>query len=267
MDPRNMAIGSVFADSKRLIVPNYQRTYEWTPEGQIEMLMDHIEVKAEGRLANEPARFLHYMGALLLIPRSGFVFGRIPVFDIVDGQQRITTFQLALAALRDLAAERGEQAIAEQIRPLLFNLDDSSMEDKRIEQFKVEPTRLDRQIFRDLTIKSLAQLRESHAEYFTQAGNLRKTGVPRPKPLVAWWFIRERACITAQEQAQVQGKARAALVAVVPFPRIEEGARGQDQRLVAARSNRTAAGSSRQATTRMNRLSTSWSSAPSREAR
>jgi uncharacterized protein with ParB-like and HNH nuclease domain len=29
--------------------------------------------------------------------------------------------------------------------------------------------------------------------YFTQAGNLRKTGVSRPKPLVAWWYIRERA--------------------------------------------------------------------------
>jgi uncharacterized protein with ParB-like and HNH nuclease domain len=193
MEPRNMAIGGVFADSRRLIVPIYQRTYEWTPERQIETLMDYIEAKAEGRLANESARFLHYMGALLLIPRSGFVFGRIPVFDIVDGQQRITTFQLALAALRDLATERGEQAIADQIRPLLFNLDVSSMEDKKTEQFKLEPTRLDRQIFRDLTTKSLAQLQESHGENFTQAGKLRKTGASRPKPLVAWWYIRQRA--------------------------------------------------------------------------
>jgi hypothetical protein len=30
-----MPIGGVFADSKRLVVPIYQRTYEWTPERQI----------------------------------------------------------------------------------------------------------------------------------------------------------------------------------------------------------------------------------------
>ncbi len=193
MEPHNMAIGGVFADSKRLIVPIYQRTYEWTPERQIDTLMDYVEAKAEGRLANEPARFLHYMGALLLIPRFGFVFGRIPVFDMVDGQQRITTFQIALAALRDLATERGEQSIADQIRPLLFNLDEASMQDKKAERFKLEPTRLDRAIFRDLTTKPLEQLREEYSPYFTQAGNLRKTGVSPPKPLAAWWYVRQRA--------------------------------------------------------------------------
>lgn len=192
MEPRNMPIGGVFTDSKRLVVPIYQRTYEWTPERQIDSLMDYIETKAEARLANDPARFLHYMGALLLIPRSSFVFGRIPVFDIVDGQQRITTFQLALAALRDLATERGEQSIADQIRPLLFNLDEASMQDKKSERFKLEPTRLDRALFRDLMTKSLAELREAHAPQFTQAGNLRKTGEPVPKPLAAWWYIRQR---------------------------------------------------------------------------
>ena len=188
-----MAIGGVFADSKRLVVPIYQRTYEWTPERQIDTLMDCVEAKAEARLANEPARFLHYMGALLLIPRSGFVFGRIPVFDIVDGQQRITTFQIALAALRDLAIECGEQSIADQIRPLLFNLDEASMQDKKAERFKLEPTRLDRPIFRYLMTKSLAELREVYAKHFTQAGNLRKTGEPPPKPLAAWWYVRQRA--------------------------------------------------------------------------
>ena len=49
-------------------MPIYQRTYEWTPERQLETFIDHIKAKAEARLANEPARFLHYMGALLLIP-------------------------------------------------------------------------------------------------------------------------------------------------------------------------------------------------------
>lgn len=215
MEPRNMPIGGVFADSKRLVVPIYQRTYEWTPERQIDTLMDYVEAKAEARLANEPARFLHYMGALLLIPRSGFVFGRIPVFDIVDGQQRITTFQIALAALRDLALERGEQSIADQIRPLLFNLDEASMVDKKTERFKLEPTRLDRQIFRDLLAKPLTELKEAYAEYFTQAGNLRKSGVSPPKPLVAWWYVRERAAEFVEEAGTPGLRLRALLEALL----------------------------------------------------
>jgi len=211
-----MAIGAVFADSKRLVVPIYQRTYEWTPERQIDTLMDYIEAKAEARLANEPVRFLHYMGALLLIPRSGFVFGRIPVFDIVDGQQRITTFQIALAALRDLATERGERSIADQIRPLLFNLDEASMQDKKTERFKLEPTRLDRSIFRDLMTTPLAELRDIYAPYFTQAGQLRRTGEAPPKPLNAWWYIRRRAAEFIDEEGdQPSMRLRALLEAML----------------------------------------------------
>jgi uncharacterized protein with ParB-like and HNH nuclease domain len=210
-----MAIGGVFADSKRLVVPIYQRTYEWTPERQIDTLMDYVEAKAEGRLANEPARFLHYMGALLLIPRSGFVFGRIPVFDIVDGQQRITTFQIALAALRDLAMERGEQSIADQIRPLLFNLDEASMQDKKAERFKLEPTRLDRPLFRELMTTTLAALRVAYASHFTQAGQIRKAGVAPPKPLAAWCYIRDRAA-EFMDQAENPGlRLRALLEAML----------------------------------------------------
>ncbi|MGA7807093.1 MAG: DUF262 domain-containing protein [Bradyrhizobium sp.] len=210
-----MAIGGVFADSKRLVVPIYQRTYEWTPERQIDTLMDYVEAKAEGRLASEPARFLHYMGALLLIPRSGFVFGRIPVFDIVDGQQRITTFQIALAALRDLALERDEQSIADQIRPLLFNLDEASMQDKRSERFKLEPTRLDRSLFRELMTMPLAALQEAYAPYFTQAGQLRKKGVSPPKPLAAWWYIRERSAEFIDEADNPGMRLRALLEAML----------------------------------------------------
>jgi integrase len=70
MEPRNMAIGGVFADSKRLVVPIYQRTYEWTPERQIETLMDYIEAKAEARLTNEPIhpRSGEHPGGLALEP-------------------------------------------------------------------------------------------------------------------------------------------------------------------------------------------------------
>lgn len=192
MEPRNLAIGSVFAESKRLVVPIYQRDYKWTADNQIDTLFDQIESKADARLENKPGRFLHYMGALLLIPRSGFVFGSIPVFDIVDGQQRITTFQLALSALRDLALEMGEDAIAEQIKPLLFNHDQASMQDPKVERYKLEPTRTDRALFRDLMDKRLPDIQAAYPANFTQAGKLRKDGAAKTA-LAAWCYIRDRA--------------------------------------------------------------------------
>lgn len=61
-------------------------------------VLDQVEAKAEERL-NGNGHFPHYMGAVLVIPRGSYSFGRIEVLDVVDGQQRLTTFQSFLAAL------------------------------------------------------------------------------------------------------------------------------------------------------------------------
>ena len=94
-------IGDVLKDARRFIVPIYQRTYAWSRKRQLDKDFDAIESKARERLAGAATSYPHYMGAILLSPRGRFTFGEIPVFDIVDGQQRLSTYQLFLAALRD----------------------------------------------------------------------------------------------------------------------------------------------------------------------
>ena len=58
------------------MVPIYQRNYAWKPKPHLETIFDQLEAKAEERLNGNP-RFPHYMGALLVIPRGAYAFGRL----------------------------------------------------------------------------------------------------------------------------------------------------------------------------------------------
>ena len=137
-----------YAERQRFVVPIYQRTYAWTVREQLEALFTQLAEKAEERLAGGKASFSHYMGALLVIPDAEPVFGRIQTFNVVDGQQRLTTFHLLYAALRDLAREYGFEHIARQITDLLLHHDQVPMQDPTNERYKLQPTRYDRTLIR-----------------------------------------------------------------------------------------------------------------------
>jgi len=130
-------IGDVLRDQKRFIVPIYQRSYAWTRARQLEKLFDSIEGKALERLADDGPAYPHYMGALLLSPRGKYTFGSIPVLDVVDGQQRLTTYQIFIAALRDLAKALPEAALADMLTPFLLNTDTRLLKDPKVERFKL----------------------------------------------------------------------------------------------------------------------------------
>lgn len=191
-------IGAVLNDPKRFIVPIYQRTYTWTPEKQLEKLFDSIEGKARERLEGKPAEFPHYMGALLLSPRGKFTFGSIPVFDVVDGQQRLTTFQIFLAALRDVARSLAATTLVKQLETFLINNASQQMKDPKVERFKLQATQLDRQLFQDLIDCDRDTLRKKNAEAFFKNGKIRDTA---RHPLRAWWYIREEADAFVREES------------------------------------------------------------------
>lgn len=107
-------VGDVLQTPRRFIVPIYQRTYSWTKGRQLDRFFDSIEDKARERIAGTRTAFPHYMGAILLSPRGTFTFGTIPIYDVVDGQQRLTTYQLVLAALKDLAKELKATTLSDQ---------------------------------------------------------------------------------------------------------------------------------------------------------
>jgi hypothetical protein len=71
------------------IVPDYQREYVWT-EKEIQQLLDDIDEQFDGTDRRE-----YFIGTVLVSPTA-----QKNHFEVIDGQQRLTTFFLLLCALR-----------------------------------------------------------------------------------------------------------------------------------------------------------------------
>lgn len=170
MDAKPLALGKILSERQRFVVPIYQRTYQWTKR-ELEPLFDQIEHKADELLATNRVAFSHYMGALLLIPDGDPVFGQVQVFNVVDGQQRLTTFHLCFAAIKDVARAYGFDALSKQVSDLLVHGDGVPMQNPAVERYKLSPTKYDAALFRDLVDKTWPELKEKHAAKLYKNGN------------------------------------------------------------------------------------------------
>ena len=93
-------IGTLLQNRNRYCVPIYQRRYVWTKLKQWEPFWQDVRTKAIERLAGRQRRFSHFMGAVVLESRAKPSVKQVPSFQVVDGQQRLTTFQIFLTAAR-----------------------------------------------------------------------------------------------------------------------------------------------------------------------
>lgn len=143
MKPYTRSIIELFDGKKRYLIPLYQRQYAWRIEPQLQLLWDDIE-RAVGRLATDRASLTpHFMGAIVIAQIK--TFGKqVQAYEVIDGQQRLTTFQVLLAALRDVAASNGSK-YADELQKYLLN--DGVMENPEAERFKLWPSLTDRRAF------------------------------------------------------------------------------------------------------------------------
>lgn len=87
--PDAKTIVKIFGDADSYYqIPNYQRPYSWEDE-QIEQLWDDL-YSAMG--SGDESYFL---GSMILIAKEGY-------FEVVDGQQRLTTLTILFCVIRDL---------------------------------------------------------------------------------------------------------------------------------------------------------------------
>ena len=97
-----IAIGSQY------VIPVYQRNYTWKKNKQVKQLLDDIK-----KILENPKK-QHFIGSIVyLITKTELI---IREREVVDGQQRLVTVFLILYALRDIAIESNDTAIAEQLK-------------------------------------------------------------------------------------------------------------------------------------------------------
>lgn len=159
-------IGRLLQNRQRFCVPIYQRHYVWNRQKQWEPFWNDIRTKAIECLAGRERRFSHFMGAVVLEARGVFSAARVLSFQVVDGQQRLTTFQIFLAAARDYARVVGFDISAQKINDYILNDRPHLMEDPEVEIYKVWPTQYDREMFIDIITGNRETLREKYKNFF-----------------------------------------------------------------------------------------------------
>lgn len=143
MKPYTRSIIELFDGKKRFLIPLYQRQYAWKAQPQLELLWEDISRSVQRLEEDRSSLTPHFMGAIVIAQVK--TFGKqVQAFEIIDGQQRLTTFQLLLAAIRDVARSNGSRYEAELQKYLL---NDGVMENQDVERFKLWPSLNDRRSF------------------------------------------------------------------------------------------------------------------------
>jgi len=149
MQSKPLSVYDLFDHKRRYVVPLFQRQYVWSHDNQWEPLWDDVRSKAVQRL-EQPADdniTPHFLGAMVLNQMQTFG-NAVPSYTIIDGQQRLTTFQIFLAAFRDVARQHDATSFAEEIERYVRNT--GLMENEAVERFKVFPTKSDQPQFIDV---------------------------------------------------------------------------------------------------------------------
>ncbi len=146
----------MFEKERRYTVPLFQRAYVWTREDQWEPLWEDIERQARSCLIalkeGGQVTTSHFLGAVVF--NVAKVLGRgLARSEVIDGQQRLTTLQVFLAALRDFA-EAANDDVADDAKRLTFN---PARDVESEERFKVWPTNADREVFKKVMTAGSAE--------------------------------------------------------------------------------------------------------------
>ena len=123
-----------FPSRKQYAIPSYQRNYVWTREGQWEPLWDDLSGLTRQILAEGTGSRAHFLGTIITkqIRAQGF----IDRWWVVDGQQRLTTLQILIAAACSAFNERGLTQCASILTNVLVNPPEVVQEDS--DKYKIQ---------------------------------------------------------------------------------------------------------------------------------
>jgi len=129
----------IIEGTTQFFVPHYQRAYSWHQKQWLQLWDDVVGLAADrSNGAPEAAKPTHFIGSMVTIPGVSVPQG-VAKYVLIDGQQRLTTLMLLLAALRDLARELGDARRAEMVHNLYL----TNQYQEKLEHYKLLPTKAD----------------------------------------------------------------------------------------------------------------------------
>ena len=142
------------------VVPDYQREYVWKADDEVEQFLQDIDNEADSGQS-------YFIGSIIIVKNNK---GK---YDVIDGQQRLTTIILALCAIRDLLLEVElspvQEKVLTKIKSLLFEFDLETGEDNvRLElQYPESKDYLNNLIankdFQDNSTPSIAKMQDAYS--------------------------------------------------------------------------------------------------------
>ena len=175
-------------------IPVYQRHYEWKADnksgGPITLFWETVKKQTIARLDGDVLP-RHYLGAVLVDekPKQGATTG-ITHYDVVDGQQRLTTIQLALLALISVAKDHGFDSEMKE------KLGDYVLSDKENQKPLLFPTNFDKDQFEEVLFRTYRGFRG-----FGEMGNVSQENAEKSKILEASKFFKEQYAELVDEQS------------------------------------------------------------------
>lgn len=175
---------ALFETKMQLEVPLFQRQYIWQKEKHWEPLWEDIARKFTDYLDGRKDAPIHFLGAMVLDQKQTPAT-HVGKRQVIDGQQRLTTFQIFLSAFRDFCNEHDCEDLAKECAA--FTLNKGMMADPEIDKFKVWPTQLDRGQFSDVvSAGSRAEVLKKHP---LRRRPYARSPDPRPRMVEAYLFF------------------------------------------------------------------------------
>lgn len=112
MEARQTPLQACLNKHIQYTIPVFQRTYSWTLEQTSQLFKDIL------RLAENPDIPMHFLGSLVYVQGGLYTTATVVELIVIDGQQRLTTITLFLAALASHFMKHGDEQTAKEIRGL-----------------------------------------------------------------------------------------------------------------------------------------------------
>src|SRR5690242_9599656 len=108
MKPSIKTLWEILYSPSQYVIPVFQRNYRWERPNWDKFWESLVEIQKPEKHGN------HFMGFLVFFPELAQP-GQNTSFYLIDGQQRLTTASILLTAVRNVARQKKEDDLADEI--------------------------------------------------------------------------------------------------------------------------------------------------------